>query len=337
MKTVIYIGNKSGVSANANVSSIDVLAPLLVENGFRIYTASNKKNIVFRLLDMLWTCFKYRKQTDYVLIDTYSTLNFYYAFFVSQLCRALKLKYLPILHGGHLPERIKTSPKLSEAIFSNAYVNIAPSEYAKSNFESFGYSNIVCIPNSIEIKSYPFLKRRFESIALLWVRSFSKIYNPLLAIKILKVFKDRNIEAKLCMVGPDSDGSLEDAKKYADKLDVDVYFTGKLSKHEWIKLSEKYNFFINTTNADNMPLSVIEAMALGLPIVSTNVGGLPFFIEHHENGILVNPNSEDAFVDSIIHLMNKPIFANQLVQQARIKAENLDWEVIKKQWIKVLK
>ena len=99
-----------------------------------MYSSSHKKNILIRLIDMLWMCFKYRKSADYVLIDTYSTLNFYYAYFVSQLCRVLKLKYVPILRGGNLPERLKSSSKLSKSIFNNAFINVAPSLYIKSNF-----------------------------------------------------------------------------------------------------------------------------------------------------------------------------------------------------------
>lgn len=337
MKTLIYIGNKSGVSKHANLSSIDVLGALFLESGFIVHSASNKKNIILRLLDMLFTCVKYRKQTDYVLIDTYSTLNFYYAYFVSLICRVLKLKYIPILRGGNLPERLKSSPKLSKSIFKNAFINVAPSLYIKSNFETYGFHNIICIPNSIVLKNYKFKERTFDNISLLWVRSFSKIYNPLLAIDILKALKDLHFNAKLCMVGPDSDGSLQEAKDYADALGVEVIFTGKLTKDEWSSISEKYNFFINTTNFDNMPVSVIEAMALGLPIVSTNVGGMPFLIEHYENGILVAPNNVDDFVRAIIRLVNEPRQTNLLVNKARAKVEYFDWAKVEKQWIKTLK
>ena len=66
-------------------------------------------------------------------------------------------------------------------------------------------------------------------------------------------------------------------------------FTGKLSKQEWRDLSKDYNVFINTTNFDNTPVSVIEAMALGIPVVSTNVGGLPFLITDKVDGVLVEP------------------------------------------------
>lgn len=337
MKNIVYIGNKWNKKRNANFTSIDLLEPLFIDCGYKVFSASDKENIFLRMTNMLWMCFNYRNKADYVLIDTYGTLNFYYAYFVSQFCRILKLKYMPILHGGKLPMRLKNSPILSRAIFKNAFINIAPSMYTKSNFEALGFNNIICIPNSIELKNYPFKKRVFNDVRLLWVRSFSRIYNPLLAIKILKALKDESINSRLCMVGPDGDGSLKAAKKYADQLGIEVNFTGKLSKQEWIKLSEDYNIFINTTNFDNMPISVIEAMALGLPVVSTNVGGMPFLIENNKNGVLVEPDSVEAFVKSINNMVSFTQNTTILTQEARTCIENLDWKVVKKQWINVLK
>ena len=196
---------------------------------------------------------------------------------------------------------------------------------------------MICIPNTIDLKNYPFKKRPIrDGIKLLWVRSFSEIYNPSLAIKILKALKDKSINAQLCMVGPDNDGSLEKAKKLAQKLNIEVTFTGKLSKKEWIDLSKNYNVFISTTNFDNMPVSVIEAMALGLPIISTNVGGMPFLIENNEDGILVKPNTVDAFINAIKKLKDEPEFTDKLVSEARAKAEKLDWNKVKYKWFSVL-
>lgn len=337
MKTLIYIGNKQGVKKEANLSSIDVLGNLLAETGYSVYSASSKRSIVIRLLDMLWVCIKYSRKADYVLIDVYSTLNFYYAFLVSQLCRALRLNYIPILHGGNLPDRLKRSPKLSKAIFENAYTNVAPSVYVKSNFETLGIKNVICIPNTIEVNNYAFKEKVFDTVKLLWVRSFSRIYNPVLAVEVLNGLKKKNIDSELCMVGPEGDGSLSEVKKHADKLGVKVDFKGKLTKEEWVKLSEHYNIFINTTNFDNMPVSVIEAMALGLPVISTNVGGLPFLIEHKKNGFLVPPNSADEFIRSIVEVIDSEEKTNQIAKEARYYVEQFDWGIVKKRWIKLLK
>ena len=172
---------------------------------------------------------------------------------------------------------------------------------------------------------------------MLWVRSFSEIYNPLLAVKILKSLKDNGLNASLCMVGPEGDGSLEKTKGYAKALGVDVIFTGKLLKEEWIDVSKDYNIFLNTTNFDNMPVSVMEAMALGLPIISTNVGGLPFLIENEHDGILVNPNDVSGFVEAIREIITSPEKAIMLTQNARRKVEAFDWVNIKLRWISLLK
>ncbi|QXP61700.1 glycosyltransferase family 4 protein [Olleya sp. HaHaR_3_96] len=336
MKNLVYIGNKLNRKGKT-ATTIDTLGKGLEASGFKIYYASSYNNIVLRLMDMLWTVFKHRKTTDYVLIDTYSTLNFYYAYSVSKLCQILNLKYIPILHGGNLPQRLKRSPKLSASIFKKAYLNSAPSNYLKTEFEKMGYTNVKLIPNSIQIEDYPFKTRVIDTVHLLWVRSFSKLYNPKLAVDVLYSLKNKEINATLCMVGPDNDGSLEDTKAYAKTLGLEVTFTGKLEKAAWVSLSEDYNLFINTTNFDNTPVSIIEAMALGLPIVSTNVGGLPFLIEHNKEGVLVQPNNTEAFVEAILHYKNDELLCQSIVKQARIKAETFDWEQVQQQWVATLK
>ncbi|MCB4799720.1 glycosyltransferase family 4 protein [Neotamlana laminarinivorans] len=336
MKHILYIGNQINSKSKSNVSTIDILSGLLRKEGFKVVSASNKVNIINRLLHMLFVCWKYRKTTDYVLIDTYSTLNFYYALFVSQLCRFIKLKYIPILHGGKLAGRLQYSPKLSKAIFKNAYKNVAPSGFIQSEFLQKGYQNIICIPNVIELEKYSFKNRKIIHPKLLWVRSFSKIYNPKLAVYILKALINDGINAELCMVGPDTDGSLKETKELAKKEGLNICFTGKLTKKEWIALSEDYNIFINTTNFDNMPVSVIEAMALGLPVISTNVGGMPFLIEHNKTGILVKPELTEPFVEAIKILFNNEELKDDLVKNARFQVTNYSWDIVKNMWVNLL-
>ena len=331
MKRLLYIGNKLN-SKNSNVSSIDTLVPLFEEEGYTLYYASSRINKVLRLSEMLFACIRYRNQVDFVIIDTYSTLNFYYALLCSQLCRVLKLKYIPSLNGGNLPKRLRENPKFCRLIFNNAYKNVSPSTYLKSAFEAFGYSNIIYIPNTIELEQYVFKQRALQEVKLFWVRAFSNIYNPTLAVKTLKALQDEGIRVSLCMVGPDADGSLAEVKALANKLQVDVVFTGKLTKPEWIALSKEYTIFINTTNFDNMPVSVIEAMALGLPVVSTNVGGMPFLIENDVDGLLVAPNSVDDFVDAVKTLIHNPDKAIDMTYQARQKVEQFDWTIVKQHW-----
>ena len=229
MKKILYVGNKLD-NNKSNISSISLLGGLFEQEGYKLYYASSKENKGLRLLDMIFKTIKYRNNVDYVIIDTYSTLNFYYAFIISQLCRIFDLKYIHRLNGGNLPMRLKKYPTLSKSIFKNAYKLISPSIYLKENFKNYGYKDVIYIPNSIELSNYTFSKRNFNSVRLLWVRSFSEIYNPILAVKILKTLQDDGIDSELCMVGPDSDGSLSKVKEVAEELGITVKFTGKLVK-----------------------------------------------------------------------------------------------------------
>lgn len=313
------------------------LGHLLSQEDYNLSYASSYKNKVLRLSHMLYTLWFQRGQTDYVLIDTYSTQNFYYAVVVAKLCSWLKLPYIPILHGGNLPERLRQSPKRCKALFHKALVNVSPSYYLKQAFKARGYDKVLYIPNTLTIEDYPYKQRPINIIKLLWVRSFAEIYNPLLAVKVLKLLTDKGFKAELCMVGPDSDGSLTKVKEYCGLHKLDVKFTGKLQKKEWLSKAKDYNIFLNTTNFDNTPVSVIEAMALGLPVVSTNVGGMPYLIDHGKEGLLVNPDDVEVMTRAILELYNNQNLVVTLTANARQKVEQFDWEVVKQKWFEVLK
>lgn len=335
LPSLLYVGNHLQ-SSQSNASYSAVLGPLLEQSGFGLRYASSKANKVLRLLDMLWTTWRARQHTDLVLIDTYSTQNFYYAVLVGGLCRVLRLPYVCILHGGNLPNRLKHSPKLSQQLFGNAYANVSPSLYLKTIYEAYGYEHVVHIPNAITLKDYPKHHKTFDRPKLLWVRSFSEIYNPGLAVSVLHELRQRGHDATLCMVGPDADGSLAEVQGLAARLQVSVTFTGKLDKQAWAALSKDYNVFINTTNFDNTPVSVIEAMALGLAVVSTNVGGMPYLITEGVDGLLVSPNDKKAMADAICSLFETVAHTEGMVARAREQVEAFDWEAVRDRWRGVL-
>lgn len=334
-KNLLYIGNK--LSAHGlNQTSIETLGVLLQKEGYSIRFSSSKKNQCFRLLDMCWAVISQSKKTDCVLIDTYSTSSFWYAFFTSQLCRFFLVPYIPILHGGNLLNRLKKNPGLCKMIFNNSYKNVAPSNFLFSGFKQFGFQNLEFIPNTINIKEYHYKKRENFQPKLLWVRAFASIYNPKMAIDVVYLLQKIYPNATLCMVGPDKDGSLSEVKKYAGKKEVAVLFTGRMGKMEWTSLSKEYDIFINTTHLDNTPISVIEAMALGLAVVSTNVGGIPYLLEANKEAILVNVNDAEAMTEGIDMIIQNQHFAKTITKNARSKVVAFDWEIVKKRWLTIL-
>ena len=138
MKKLVYIGNNLETK---NPTTFLLLSALFVELGFKVSIYSNKENKGLRLIDMCFGVLKHRKY-DFLLIDTYSTSNFYYALITAQLARFFNLKYIPILHGGNLPIRLKKNPTLTKLIFKHSFLNVAPSNYLKNEFEQYNFKEI---------------------------------------------------------------------------------------------------------------------------------------------------------------------------------------------------
>ncbi|TQI71516.1 glycosyltransferase involved in cell wall biosynthesis [Gramella sp. Hel_I_59] len=334
-KRILYIGNDLRINS-FTVTYISFFSKMLRKEGYEVKTASTRSNKALRLTEMLGLIARYKNSTDIVLIDTYGALNFYYAYLVGKACQLSNLEYIPILHGGNLPERLERSKSFSESLFGSSKVNIAPSMFLKDAFEKHGFQNTKVIPNAIKTSNYPFKRRESFQPKLLWVRRFQERYNPIMAIEVLKIISEKYPQASLCMVGPEKDGTMKTCKKLAEKYDLDVRFTGKLKKKYWSSLSQHYDFFINTTTVDNTPISVIEAMSLGLVVVSTNVGGMPQLIDHSMDGILVQDRSAQQMAVAIQDIVENPEVGVLLCKNAKSKVDEFDWSCVRDDWNQVL-
>jgi glycosyltransferase involved in cell wall biosynthesis len=336
VKSILYIGNQL-TKLGYSPTSVDTLTPLLQQEGFIVYTGSSIKNIGLRILHMLYLVFTCRKKVDMVMIDTYSTKAFWYALAVSQFCRVLKIPYIPFIHGGNMEHRLINHFFLCKLVFNYSKINIAPSSYFKHIFQQYGFHHILEIPNNVFIDDYTFFPKNHFKPNLLWVRSMAAIYQPKMAIDVLFEIKKVYPDATLTMVGPEKDVTIASLKQYATEKNVEVVFTGKLTKKEWHKLAKTHDIFINTTSIDNTPVTLIEAMALGMPIVSTNVGGIPFMVKNNEHVKLVLPNQVAEFVKAIVELIENPDKTNVMVLNARKLAETMDWNKVKHLWINLFK
>ncbi len=335
-KRILYIGNDLAIDS-FTATYISFFSKVLKKEGYEVRKASNKNNKALRLVEMLGLIAKHYKSTDVVIIDTYGAMNFYYAFLVAKACQVYNLDYIPILHGGNLPERLTDNRFLSKSLFGKAKMNVAPSLFLYNIFKKEGFDNLQIIPNSIELRKYPFKERSIFKPKLLWVRRFQGRYNPMLAVKVLEELLLQYPEAELCMVGPEKDGTMKKCKAYTEKYKLPVNFPGKLKKKEWAGMSVEYDIFLNTTNIDNTPISVIESMALGLAVVSTDVGGMHFLIDDTKDGLLVPPKDVPAMTAAVKQIMENPNKTREMVMNAREKVRNFDWEIVKSQWNQLLK
>lgn len=336
MKKIIYIGSQLQ-GKGLNPSSADTLANFLKDQ-YQVVILSHISNRFLRMVHILLGILFKGRDAKLILIDTYSTSAFEYAYYAGILAKTIGIRYVPIIHGGNIESRIEGDTKRALKYFDNAFKIVCPS-YFTLNVLNRHNIQAELIPNSIQLKAYTFKSERsIDRIRLLYVRSIERIYNPFMAVHVVHKLKAAGHNVNLALVGPVKDDSLPELHKLISSLELEdnVDLKGRMSKQDWIDFSRGFNVFINTTNVDNTPVSVIEAMALGLPVVTTNVGGIPYLIENLEEGILVEPNDIDAMANAILHLINVGEERRKMVLKARLKVEKFDWEIIKHQWVELI-
>lgn len=305
--------------------------------GWEVITASPKNNQYLRMADMLLTIWKERKRYRLAQVDVFSGKAFIFAFLSSELLRILKKTVILNLHGGGLPEFCSRNSWLCRHVLKHATLVATPSPFLQNSLHQFR-PEILLIPNPVDLSEAIFRLRTDVRPIMVWVRAFHEVYNPSLIVKVLQILKTEFPEIKSYMIGPDKgDGSLPRMLNLAAKLGMrdQIEVVGPISHEEIPTWLDKADIFINTTNYDTAPRSLLEGMANGLCVVSTDVGGISFLVERDKEGILVPPNDAPAMAVAIRRVLTEPGLAQDLSQNARRKAEAYDWSVVLPQWLTV--
>ncbi len=331
-----FVGNMLGRNPNYIITQGQIVADLLVSDGCQVTSVSSKINRFNRLADIVKTLLTDNRNFDLVLLEVYSGAYFVIADIVGFLCMLFKLPLIMVLHGGKLPDFIQKYPRWTKRTLNRADALVAPSLFLAEKLGVDGF-RVQVIPNVIDLGAYPYRERSKISPDLIWMRSFHPIYNPEMAIKVLARLKRTVPGATLTMAGRDK-GLEKKVRSLASALGISdsVRFTGFL---DFTKKQEEFSnadIYINTNCVDNMPVSVLEARAFGLPVVATNVGGLPYLVDHGENGLLVPDEDVEAMVESIKMLLDDPELTRKISQNGRALAEHSAWSSVCFEWEKLL-
>jgi glycosyltransferase involved in cell wall biosynthesis len=336
-KTVLFVGAFPQPASLERYVSGD-LALHLKAAGWRVQVTSRSASKLGRLSEILWRVVRARVEYDLVCMDLFSGPAFLWAEAACAALRALRKPFVLTLHGGDLPAFARRHPARVKRLLDWAAAVTCPSPYLLQELGRFRPDTLL-LPNGLDLARYRFRNPQPPLRRLLWLRAFHEIYNPLMAVEVFGRVRSQHREASLTMVGPDKgDGSLGCAKRVAENLDLKsvINFTGPVSKNDVPATLEQGDIFLNTTNFDNTPVSVLEALACGLPVVTTNVGGIPWLLKDQESGLLVPPNDVPAMARAVVRLMHDPALALRLACNGRKLVEPFDWGVVLPRWERLL-
>lgn len=327
-----FVGPMVGRHPGNTTTQGQVLSDLFAGDGYSVISTSAKQNRYARLLDIVQTMVRTRNKIDVLIIEVYGGRSFVVEDIASWLGRQFGQRIVMWLHGGAMPEFMARYPKWAQRVLKRADLLVTPSVYLARALDVHGFTAKV-VPNVINLQAYNFRPRRLVRPRLFWMRSLEPMYDPLLAVRVLARLRKSAPDARLLMAGRDG-GSESEARQLAEKLGLAkaVEFAGFLDMAGKVRAGHDCDIFINTSRVDNMPVAVLEAWAMGLPVVSTSVGGIPDLITDRETGLLVSESSPEAFVTAIEQLLNNPDLAERLSNSGWHLAYQSSWQQVRPQW-----
>lgn len=331
---ILFVGPMLGKHAGRVPNPAEELAQRLAQSGHRYWLTSSHSNRYVRLFDQLWTILRLHKQVDIVSMQVYSGPSLVVEDIVSWLVKFLGLRLVMVLHGGAMPEFIARYPGWVRRVLRRADRLVSPSHYLVGALKPLGF-NITVIANGLEISLYPFRLRQGKSPRLVWLRAFHPIYQPDMAVRVVKKLADQIPGISMQMIGPGyGDASLKDTRRLIAELDLEsqVEIVGYVPKPDLPACLRGGEIFLNTTSYESFGITVMEAAACGLPVVTTEVGELPLLWRNGQNALTVSVKDVAGMADAVRRILTEPNLAKRLSAAARQTAEQYDWGNILPQW-----
>lgn len=245
--------------------------------------------------------------------------------------RAYGKRVLLNYRSGEALDHLSTWPRSSLPVLRRADAIIVPSGYLVDVFALFKL-HAQAIANFVEVDRIPHRIRRELRPIFLANRNFAPLYNVGCVLRAFAVIQQAIPEARLIVAG-DGEQRAELHELYRTLGLHAVDFVGQVSPASMASLYDEADVYLNAPNIDNMPTSIIEAFAAGMPVVTTRAGGIPYIVSNEVTGLLVDPNDHVAMANAALRLLGSPGLAEKLTGQARAEVlERYTWPAVHRLW-----
>ena len=337
-RSVLLVGNfLSGSTPNR--FNCEDLADRLEDSGWTVLRTSSRPGRLARLFDILGTIWFQRHRFQVARVDVYSGFAFALAEAACWALRRVGRPYVLVLQGGELFEFTSTRKARARRLFGSAAAVVTPASSLARALSDLR-SDISVVPNGVDLPdSGPNRTRVNPQPKIVWVRSFHRIYQPVLVPRVVHLLQREHPTTTVIMVGGDKgDGALQATRNEAQKYGVEsqIQWVGGVHKSEVAGFLEAGDLFLNTTSAESFGLGMMEAASLGLCLVSTNAGELPFIWSHERDALLVDVGDFAGMASAISRILSEPGLAQQLSANALSTARRYSWAKVLPLWEEVL-
>jgi glycosyltransferase involved in cell wall biosynthesis len=281
---------------------------------------------LFRLIPYLYELWQLTGRTD--LIHIMANSGWSWHLFAAPAVWIAKLRKVPVVlnyRGGEADTFLAKSVRSVRITMRQTSALIVPSGFLQAVFARFNMPASID-PNIIDVVRFNnTAPRRAIRRRLLVPRNLEPIYDNETAILAFSIVHRSYPDATLTIAG--SGPLAESLSVLAETLGLGgaVIFAGRLDRDAMAQAYRAADIAINPSLVDNMPNSVLEALASGVPVVSTNVGGIPFIVKDEKTALLVPPKSPAAMAKAILRLMDDAALSDKLIDNGLVEVQKFTW------------
>jgi glycosyltransferase involved in cell wall biosynthesis len=260
-------------------------------------------------------------------------------FFALPAAVAARLKAVPLVvnyRGGGAESFLERNAWAVRPIVGRAAALVVPSGFLQEVFRRFGMPSVI-VPNIVDLAQFrpaP-VRRGGQGVHLLVARNLEPIYDNETAIRALAILRNDVPDARLTIAG---EGPLRASlERLASELGVAdaVRFCGRVANADMPLLYASADVCLNPSLVDNMPISLLESLASGVPVVSTRVGGVAYLVEHDRTALLVEPGDPAAMAQAVLRLLRDASLRARLRQSGLDHVRGFDWPGVRPQLLAV--
>ncbi len=248
-----------------------------------------------------------------------------------------RIRARPIIvnyRGGGAAEFMEGAPPWVSRTLKAADSLVVPSGFLRGVFERFGVGARI-IPNIIDLQRFHPAAgmRSARAPHIVVTRNLEAVYDVETAIRALDLLRRQLPDARLTIAGAGPELDKLQRAVASLRLGDAVHFAGRMDNAAVAELYRSADAMLNPSLVDNMPISVLEAFASGVPVVSTNVGGVPFIAEHERNALLVPPSDPAACAAALGRVLQDAPLADRLRRAALDDAAAYSWTRVRELWL----
>jgi glycosyltransferase involved in cell wall biosynthesis len=242
------------------------------------------------------------------------------------LGRLLNKRVVLHYHSGEADDHLTNWGKLVHPWLKLADLIVVPSEYLAGVFATHGYQTKV-IHNVIDLSRFAYHERQPLGAHLLSTRNLEPYYRVDTIIEAFTMVRALRPDATLTVAGYGSEEA--GLRRLAGE---GVTFVGRVAPETMPELCASADIFLNASVVDNQPVSILEAFASGLPVISSPTGDIPAMVRHEHTGLIVQPNDPASLASAVLYLLDHPREALEMARHAREAVIRYTWTAVKGQW-----